>query len=264
MQQQSISIVRFIDQLDRCFDRGDMRAARECIRYWTEEARTAGDDRALLSIQNEAVGYYRRTQKKGKAIAAMQECLSLIEKLGIGETLSAATIFVNAATTMSFFGQPEESLPLYEKAAVCYEEAGKTDTYEYAALLNNKAAALDALERYPEAGESWKKAIAILDREGNHDGEIAISLICLAHLTYEKKLQANADEADAFTGEIEALLDQAWEYINSPRITQHDGNYAYVLKKCAPSFAFFGRGIEAQALRETVQEIYELARKNMV
>ena len=70
----------------------------------------------------------------------------------------------------------------------------------------------------------------------------------LAHLTF--------DRDDNAYDEVEALLDEAWEYINSTRQIR-DGNYAYVLRKCAPSFDYFQRPIEAQALREVAQEIYE-------
>ena len=244
----SIQVSRFIARLDACFDHNDLRAARETIAAWEQEARALGDDRGLLSVLNEAVGFYRRTQKKGKALAAMQECLDLVEKLGLQDQLSGATVYINAATTLNFFGQEEKSLTLYEKAARCYERSGGTGTYEYAALLNNTAAALSALKRYDEAEDHWRQAVEILQKEGHHDGEIAISLVMLAHLTY--------DRDETATDQVERLLDEAWEYINSPRQLR-DGNYAYILRKCAPSFEYFQRPEAAQALREVAKEIYE-------
>lgn len=244
----SIQVSRFIARLDACFDHNDLRSARETIAAWEQEARALGDDRGLLSVLNEAVGFYRRTQKKGKAMAAMRECLALVDRLGLQNQLSGATVYINAATTLNFFGQEADSLTLYEKAARCYEQNGGTDTYEYAALLNNKAAALNALKRYDEAETHWRRAVEILEREGHHDGEIAISLVMLAHLTY--------DRDDNATDQVEKLLDEAWEYINSPR-QPRDGNYAYILRKCAPSFEYFQRPEAAQALREVAKEIYE-------
>ena len=244
----SIQVSRFIARLDSCFDRNDLRAARETLAAWEQEARALQDDRGLLSVLNEAVGFYRRTQKKGRALAAMGECLALVDKLGLQNQLSGATVYINAATTMNFFGQEKESLALYEKAARCYEQNGGTETYEYAALLNNKAAALNALKRYDEAETHWRRAVEILQKEGRHDGEIAISLVMLAHLTY--------DRDDTATDQVEKLLDEAWEYINSPR-QPRDGNYAYILRKCAPSFEYFQRPEAAQALREVAKEIYE-------
>ncbi len=39
-------------------------------------------------------------------------------------------------------------------------------------------------------------------------------------------------------------------------IRERDGNYAYVLRKCAPSFDYFKRPEEAQTLRDVANEIY--------
>lgn len=209
-----------------------MKEARECIEYWEAEARRLGDDSGLLTVLNEAVGFYRRSQKKSKALRAMEESLSLVEKLGLTQSLTGATIYINASTTLSFFGREEEGLRLYDKAAVCYLGNNMTETYEYAALLNNKAATLHGMKRYDEAEENWKDAIGILKKVGFHDGEIAISLVMLAQLTFDRDNTAYS--------QVEALLDEAWEYLNSDN--QAKGvNYAYVLRKCAPSFAYFQR-----------------------
>ena len=74
-----------------------------------------------------------------------------------------------------------------------------------------------------------------------------MSLVQLAHLTYERDETA--------TDRVEQLLDEAWEQINSPD-QERDGNYAYVLRKCAPSYDFFKRPEEARALRDVANEIY--------
>ena len=248
MAEKSIPVSRFIARLDGCFDRNDMKAAKECIENWENEARQLGDERGLLTVLNEAVGFYRRTQKKTKALAAMRECLHLAEKLDMADSISGATILINAATTLSFFGMEEEGIALYERAAECYERAGKTETFEYAALLNNKAGTLNALKRYDEAEKDWLEAIDILKRVGGHAGEIAISLVMLAHLYF--------DRDDKAYDKTEKLLDEAWDYINSDD-QKKDGNYAYVLKKCAPSFDYFQRHDEAEAMRAVAKEIYD-------
>lgn len=90
-----INITRFIQQLDGCFNRNDMKAARACIEDWESEARRLGDDSGLLTVLNEAVGFYRRSQKKGKALKAMEESVSLVEKLGLAQSPSGVTIYIN-------------------------------------------------------------------------------------------------------------------------------------------------------------------------
>ncbi len=246
-KKEAIPVSRFIDKLDGCFAHNDMKGARECIQFWENEARRVDDQRGLLTVLNEAVGYYRRTGKRSCAVAAMDESLSLVEELGQSETVSGATIYINAATTLSFFGNEENALALYQKAAVCFGNEGKTDSYEYAALLNNRAATLYELKRYEKAEEDWLAAVDILKRIGHHAGEIAISLIMLAHLTF--------DRDDTAYDKVEALLDEAWEYINSEDQLK-DGNYAYILRKCAPSLEYFQRKDEAQACRDVANEIY--------
>ena len=205
------------------------------------------DQRGLLTVLNEAVGYYRRTQKRTRALEATEECLELVDALGQSETVSGATVYINAATTRSFFGNEKGALALYRRATLCFEAEHRTESYEYAALLNNRAATLYALKRYAEAETDWLAAVAILKRVGSHDGEIAVSLIMLAHLTFDR------DET-AFE-QVEALLDEAWEYINSDNQPK-DGNYAYILRKCAPSLEYFQRPLEAQACRDVANEIY--------
>lgn len=247
-ESRRIPVSRFIARLDACFARNDLTAAEECITSWTNEARALKDDRGLLTVLNEAVGFYRRTQNRDKALAAVTECQALLGKLGLLNQLSGATVLINAATTLAVFDQPDKALPLYEKAACCYEQSGKTDTYEYAALLNNRAAALHALKRFDEAEAHWLQAADILKKEGRHDGDIAISLVMLAHLTF--------DRDETAYDQVEALLDEAWAYINSPN-QPRDGNYAFILTKCAPSFEYFQRHEAAQALREVAKDIYE-------
>lgn len=244
---EHVDTMRFLARLDACFAENDLKQARIHIAHWEQEARRLGDDRGLLTILNEAVGVFRRTQKKSKALAATNECLHLIEKLGLYGTLSGATILVNAATTLSFFGNEEQAILLYDEAADCFEKNQRKDTFEYASLLNNRAGTFYAMKRYDEAEKDWKTAIEILRKIDGHDGEIAISLVMLAHVTFDRDETAY----DA----TEALLDEAWECINAES-QPRDGNYAYVLRKCAPSFDYFQRPIEAQALREVAQEIY--------
>ncbi|MBQ9429061.1 MAG: tetratricopeptide repeat protein [Clostridia bacterium] len=242
-----INLARFLDRLDACFARGDLAAAGECLAFWENEARGYNDSCGLLSVLNEEIGYYRRTGEREKGLGAVSEALQLLQFKGLTDHISGATIFINAATTLKAFGKAEEGLPLYDTAAEIYKECGKTDSYEYAALLNNKAAALCELRRFDEGQATYEQAIAILEKEGKHDGEIAVSLVNLAHLYYDRDDTAFAD--------VEALLDRAWEMINSPR-QPHDANYAFILEKCAPSFRYFKREIEAEALEEVSKEIY--------
>ncbi len=242
-----IPVKRFIDHLDLCFQKNDMKAAGECISYWENEARRLSDDRGLLTVINEALGYFRRINGKDKALSVVNECMDLVERLNLSDQLTGATILINAATTLSAFKETQKALPVYENAADIFKIRNATITYEYASLLNNMASALYELKRYDEAKAAWNEAIDILKKIGSHAGEIAVSLIMLAHLTY--------DMDDTAYDTVEELLDLAWEYINSDDQPK-DHRYAFILSKCVPSFEYFKRPLEAKALKEVIDEIY--------
>lgn len=246
-----INIERFLQKLDSNFNKNDLPGAGECLNFWEGEARSAGDDRALLTILNEYLGYCRRVNDKEKAISAIDECKSLIEKLNLSNTVCAATIYVNAATTSSHFGNAEAGLALYDIAKKCYIDLNKKDTYEYATLLNNSAGVLNTLKKYDEAEKNYLEAIDILKKLGKHDGEIALSLVMLAHVTFDR-----VDDADDNTyQQVENLLDEAIKYLTSDKIIR-DGNFAFILDKCAPSFDYFKRPGQAKAMRDMSKQIY--------
>ena len=246
-----IDIERFLKKLDNYFSTNDLSNACDCIDFWEKEARNAGDDRALLTILNERLGLSRRVNDSEKGLLAIEECKSLIEKLNLTNSISAATIYINAATTSSHFGKDNEGLLLYEKAKNCYIDKGQTNTYEYATLLNNSAGVLSKLKKYDDSEKNYLEAIDILKRLGNRDGEIALSLVMLAHITFDR---SDAPD-DSVYEKVENLLDESIKYLKSDKIVR-DGNFAFILDKCAPSFDYFKRPGQAKAMRKLAKEIY--------
>ena len=104
--------------------------------------------------------------------------------------------------------QAQASAPISEEEKEALEYLEKSISEEDTLIAyNSKGDALYELKRYDEAQASWNEAINILKKTRNHAGEIAVSLIMLAHLTYER----DNSSFDA----VEELLDKAWEYINS-------------------------------------------------
>ena len=244
---EKVDIYRFITKLDSFFQTNDLAGAGKHLNYWEQEAKALGDNAGLLTVLNEEIGYYRRTGEREQALRAVEEATELLKSTELINNPSGAVICINIATTLNAFGKAEEGIPLYEQAEKIYLAQGMENTYEYAALLNNKATALSNLKQYKQAEESIERAISILKTDGTHDGEIAVSLVNLAHLFY--------DNDDTAVEKVEKALDLAWEYINSPN-QPHDANYAFILSKCAPSYRYFNREIEANALEKVSAEIY--------
>ncbi|MGN1042279.1 MAG: tetratricopeptide repeat protein [Christensenellales bacterium] len=238
-----INVSRVVNKLDECFAKNDLAEAVRTVEYWENEARSLNDFCGLLSVLNEELGLYRTLNDEAKGMRAVRLALEILAE---DDSLSRATVYVNVATTLKAFGRAEEGLPYYDKAEQSYLKHGFQNTYEHAALLNNKGTALSDLARYDEAEKCFIDAINILKEEGNHDADIAISVLSLAYIVFER--EENYDK-------VEQMLDVAWDYLNSER-QPHDFNYAAAIKKCVPSLRYFQRGMEADALEETANEIY--------
>ena len=243
----ALDVKRFIAKLDGYFMTDDLNSADKLISAWEADAEAEGDKRALLTVLNEGLGFYRRTGDYEKAMDCIDKVTALIDELGVQRKVSGATVYVNLATTMKAFGKAAEGLKYYDMAESVYLDGNMSDTYEYSALLNNRASALSELKRFDEAELNLIIALEILKKDDKHDGEIAVALINLAHLVYDR------NEKD--TDRVESLLDEAWERLTSEHI-EHDSNYAFIISKCAPSFKYFNRNDEAEALDEVAKVIY--------
>ena len=243
---KTIPLNRFFEKLDECFSRNDLPAAGRVLDYWENEARALRDRRGLLEVLNEKIGYYRRSSEKEKAFAAIKEAFELIDVYGVGDRVSIATVYVNGATTMKAFGRASEAIYYYEKAEELYEGFIPENDYRFAALYNNMSSAYKDLGRSDMCEELCKKALDILDGNEEFNGEIAVTLINLAHLYYD---------TDPLDERIYSLLDEAWDKLNSEKNVR-DGNFAFFCSKCYPSFGFFGYFEREAELRALTEKIY--------
>ena len=242
---RTINISRFISHLDSCFARNDLNEAVNTVKFWKNEAKALNDRRGLISVLNEELGLYRRLNDKENASLAISEISKLLSDLP--ESRTKATILVNLATTLKAFDRQSEAMPYYEEAERLYKALGMENTYEFAAMLNNKSSLFIDLKQTDEAESCLMRAIDILKALGSHGADIALSIISLCHMYYDFGIKD--------TDEIEELLDSAWEHINDAG-QKRDSLYAFAISKCAPSFRYFKRETEAMALEETALEIY--------
>ncbi len=245
-----VPTMRVISKLDECFSKNDLDGARRLLSYWESEARAIGDRRGLLEILNEQIGFFRRTNEETPALNAVNEALEIINAENIEGTVSAATIMINAATTLKAFGKVLESEPIYDSALKIYINEGVTG-FRLAALYNNMASAKAEIKKYKAAENFYIKAMDILKSENAHTPEIAVSLVNLAHLYYDMETSGQAASHTP-----EETMEKALDILNSPEIPR-DGNYAFICSKCAPSFGFFGYFVTENELLKRTEDIYE-------
>ena len=110
-----IPVEEVVDRLDQLLERDLTGEAEDHLYSWLEKARDLGD------WQGEGIG--------------------LIQSRGMEKTVTGATTFLNAATTMKAFGDPEGAIPWYEKAEKIYNRSLQEGDYRFAGLYNNLALA---------------------------------------------------------------------------------------------------------------------------
>lgn len=246
----TIPILRIIEKLDACFARNDMDEAGRLLDYWEKEARALNDNRGLSEILSEQIGYFRKVGNKQRGLEAVDSALALLACEDTADSVSNATIYLNCATTMKAFGKAQEAMPYYLRAKDTFEKLLPQNDFRLAGLYNNMATALADLQKFDEARECYNKAITVLKGKSVY-GELAVTYVNLAHLTYD---EAEAKQT-ACDDEVDGLLDSAWQCLDNPDAPR-DGNYAFICSKCAPSFGFFGFFMQKQELEKRAQEIY--------
>lgn len=247
-----IPIGRVMEKLDEYLSANDYAGAERHLSYWLTETELCGDERGRLTVLNEQIGLYRKAQRRTESLAAAEAALALADRLGMENTVTAATTMLNAATAYRAFGEPERALPLYTAARAVYEAKLDPTDERLGGLYNNMALTVQALGGYAEARRLYENALAVMVQTEHGEGEMAITFCNLADLTEDESGREAGSDA------IRAYLDRALELLLTESLP-HDGNYAFICEKCAPTFAYYGYADAAQELAEYAEEIYERA-----
>ncbi len=240
-----IPIDRVISKIDSLFDKNDYTQAGRLLVYWENEAKQLRDKRGELEIQSELIGFYRKQNNKEKGINSVKRALQLVEELNQGEQVSGATIFINCATALKAFGNPKDAMPLYLKSEEIYIKSLQKNDARFGGLYNNMALALAELGEFQKAEDSYFSALRVMEKAPRGEAECAITYINLAH-TYEDF---------GYTEKISDCMEKAYSLLKSENLI-HDGYYAFVIEKCAPSFAHFGNIEVYRQLKKEAEEIY--------
>ncbi len=240
-----IPVDRIISRVDSLFDRNDYIEAGRLLVYWENEAKALKDKRGELAMESELIGYYRKQNNKDKGIESVARALELVEELNQGDMASGATIFINCATAYKAFGMAAESLPLYNRAEEIYKKVLQPNDTRFGGLYNNMALALADLGRFEDAEKSYIAALSVMEKAPGGEAESAITYINLAHMY----------EDFGSTEKISECMERAYALLKSEELI-HNGYYAFVIEKCAPSFAYFGKKEISEQLKKEASEIY--------
>ena len=241
---------RIIAKLDDYMSRRDYAGAERHLLYWLKEAELGRDQRGELLVLNELIGHYRKAGSRENALLYADRAIHLQKEMNFDTGISAGTTYVNAATACSAFGENRRALELFEKAREIYESSPHTPAHLLGGLYNNMALVLKALERYDEAFALYEKAMSAMAEVPGGVLEQAITCLNMADTV---AAQEGLEEGE---NRISELLEQA-EALLRDVSALHDGYYAFVCEKCAPTFRYYGWFAVADELEQQAKAIYE-------
>lgn len=231
-------------------DASDWDGAKRHLDYWMAEAEMNRDQRGQLMLHNELMGFHRKQGNREEAFFHAEKAARLIDALGMADTVTAGTTWVNAGTVREAFRDPVGALDWFERARDNYERNLPANDGRLGGLYNNMALALTSCGRYGEAGELFRKALRVMEQQEQGELEQAITWLNLADA-----LEAEAGP-EAAAEACEEYAEKAAELLDSPGLIRN-GYYAFVCEKCAPVFGHYGYFAEEAELQRRVKEIRE-------
>lgn len=241
-----IPIERIITRLDEYLEKGDNGAAERHLLYWLKEAETESDYRGCMTLCGELMGFYRKCGRKENALQYAQRSLDLVRKLGMENTVSGATSYLNSATVYNFAGQYEKAAELYGLAKPIYESNLDASDTRLAGLYNNYATSLTGLRRFDEAEECLKRALGVLDRNDRCECDCAITYLNMADEAAARYGQENSENM------VSLYCEKAYSLLKS---AERDSYYAFVCGKCAPVFGYYGYFLYEEELNRAAGKI---------
>ena len=244
--EKTIDVPGIIKDLDALYAQGRENEAQGFLEEKLSEAREIGDWRGELSMLSELLGQYRRSMNEAKGIATVNAALELIRAHHMGETVSGATVMLNAATTMKCFGRAKESIPLFCHVSRVYSSKLDIADYRFPGLYNNMALSYADVNDIPSAERYFKLALKLIAACPQPGNDMAVTYCNMAEMYAKLDLE---DER------INDCMEKAWDCLNAPSLPR-DGYHAFTISKCAPTFDYFGYFLYSKELKERAEIIY--------
>lgn len=249
-EKKSIPIRRVTEKADEYYNTKDFSSAERHLEYWISEAEAINDLRGKLFVVNEQVGLYRKLNNKEKGITATKTALGLLKELGLEDTVTGGTTFLNVATAYKAFGMANDGYALYKKCKEIYEKQLPSFDYRLGGLYNNMALTCVELKDYSSAEKLYGQALEIMLNNQNCEGESAITYCNLADLVAQKNGLTDGEKI------IGDYLEKAYSLLTKSDLDEN-GDYAFILEKCAPVFGYYGYFKYEWELNERAKRIYE-------
>ena len=172
---QAVDVPAAVRALDALYAAGREAEAGAFLDERLEEARRGGDWRAELSLLSEQLGQVRRSMDGEKGLRAVSDALALIREHRMGQTVSGATVMLNAATTLKCFARAAESIPIFTHVARVYASHLDPADYRFAGLYTNMALSYDDVGDVEAAERFFHLALKVLEKTERPGNDCAVT-----------------------------------------------------------------------------------------
>lgn len=258
---------QFYQQLDQLFQEGDLSKIEHFLIGSMEDLRARGEQAypELAAVMNELAGFYRGISRYAESERYFMESFALLEKMGMGKSVSAATVLLNNAGNCRLSGRYDEALKFFLQAKEILEEIGQTTDYAYTSLLNNIALVYQELGEHEKALQYSEQALAVMRRYSAAEHEIATTLNNMAAIRIS---MGQLDEAQRLIDEALAIYD------GMPQLNVHHAaalgtqamlwffrkEYARAIEAYLKSLEmtrhFFGDNMESAMIHQNLARVY--------
>ena len=137
-----MNIQDVLTEYDSMFGKHTLKEIEGFLLKNMSEARFKSEHQELVTLLNEAIGFYRDTTQKEKALKLCGELIELLAHLNLEGSIPYATSLLNIANAFRAFGLHKEAVQLFEKVEDIYGNHFSKEDFMYASLYNNWAYSL--------------------------------------------------------------------------------------------------------------------------
>ena len=291
-----MDIQKVLAEYDSMFGKYTLKEIEGFLLKHLSEARFKSEHEELVTLLNEAIGFYRDTTQKEKALKNCGALMEHLVEMKLEGTIPYATSLLNIANAFRAFDLHKEAVQLFEKVEEIYGNHISKEDFMYASLYNNWALAYQESGEYDKAAEMLRKALRIVDLykeaiipQATTRTNLASSLLAIGtesayqeaveHLSNALAIFEKDDGKDFHYGAALVAMGDAYSYKENYRkaaeyykagmaeVEKHTGkndNYARVQEKYEFALTMLKNNDTWQSNMDRSKAFYESAGKAMI
>ncbi len=215
----------FLKGLNAIFDNheGATKAEPYLLQAMTD-AENAGDDAGLLTVLNEAMGFYRSQSRHDDNQWIVQRTLELALRMRLEGTEAWTTTLINCATSMRAAGQYDQAQDLYRQAIDSARTTLEPTDRRMAALHNNLSMLYSETGHADDAERELRSALQILEEastDATRDIDIAATHTNLALILLDR-INALASDQSSDCSSVHSSVSSRDASATAPKNTSQE------------------------------------------